>query len=1686
MIKSDEILWGNSLTNENGIDYVIPSYGGEAGNGTLYTPIAVNTYNGTVNSDANTFFFIKANVPGASIYLDGEFINKETPNKINIQLSDILGKAKGYYEISVKKSGYNSVEKYVIYASINPEYGNDIYYNDATELSSKYNNTAPYIISVKKYTNDVDQNFQYDDSVKQPTLDFILTEKPIDTPEDDAVIFKKLTITLDNNYVKLVQDKTKSISLIEGLNTIDAEIGSTFSISSDDITRYKIKSITLSAVNRKQRVLEAKELESISTTIALDYDTNVVIVTEKLKVLTKDIPGLELVNSETSRIYNINSKIDAPIGVKKIGTVEKITAYVNNQKYEFDNLSKKSNLLGIGTNKNYTSSEILLIPAKAFSVIGNYRIILVPSNSEGDGDIIQLIYNVVDDVYVGVPDIRNIQYPSELRGPDYVGTNVDFTISYDSINTTFVRLYAGKAYMQLHSKGKQSLNIETLLGLYDTPPAQDGEYISLELKLIPYNTSGKSEVVGKAESVFIKFIKSKLLIPRTVAINRIAEAFKNQFKSIEVRDDSSKYLTHLLHLGDGNNKVITTWTGSQESLILKLYEPVPTDIQTNQLVWISKLQSNPIIETVTLLGTSEQFCPPLKGPNFSIEADNGIGYKVYDDLLASGSTTSTDLLFKYTQQNGIDTTKLNIQYVSGSDYLFENFVNFGSAEERINNFFYKVQLIENYESTYEKLTSGSDWTGSISVANEASKVLSSISEIKRAFDGFENLLYTSSSIYTTSTVESISYPYSGSSRITTNNAVALDWYNSVVNIAYEYDKYNKNCLINNLPEFIKENSENEDFATFLDMIGNHYDIIWSYINSIGSNKVLEHNQLNGIANDMVYQMLKSFGWDGRKAYDSQFLWEYAFGLNKDGTQKYGNDFGTEPVSLKSANEEVWRRILNNLPYLLKHKGTARAMKAIMACYGVPQSMLTIMEFGGPQNPTNGAVTKFTYDDRTAAISLVETSSIIVPWHITPSTSTYPNSIELAFKPSELKPTATLISGSEFTLNLIKTTGSFGTLQLNFGGDASLSTYFETSGTYYPYVSVIYAYGPDLVTGSLDFPISTEYYSHVLLNKTDIGSGNSQYDVYLNTSNGTRITTSVHLSITGSSSQWNTGSSILVGGSGFVGELDEFRLWKTPLQVSKFNNHTLHPNAINGNHISSSSDDLIFRLDFELPRNRKAADNGPLPKDASDIYINNVAISNEYGANHATASNFYSANTYPYQYVPYDRTVTANVPSVGFGYGNKIRFENQYTIGGTPLFDLETAERTNTVIDLSYKTRVTQKSFDRAPVDSNRLGLFLSPTKELNMDILKAFGDFNIDNYIGDYGDEYKDHYSELDKLRIYYFKRLNRDIYEYIRLVKYIDKSLFDVLQDVAPARANVSKGLLIEPHFLERNKTLWNKPETDYKDINALIDTTDSKNIEMDLPMEDAHLDATEIAIFDFDYDKIDGLITHDDLYLLKGTTPFYTGEFENSFSGSLIGTAPMWDASIQAPVTGSIIAELFGNFQAVGMEINNGFGFYGENSVSIVTTLDINGNINKNRKIINLLKKSYIENVKTQISGYPTVGALPGEQVVYDYLPVTKYKYEVNIIPFATGSYGVPVVPSIGGDIVSVLPLNNYFYTHYKYKNNLGEGMIRSFWKGSIQDSTTTPDGLDPVETFSTNANILRVAKTGRGSGEPILEVD
>jgi len=408
---------------------------------------------------------------------------------------------------------------------------------------------------------------------------------------------------------------------------------------------------------------------------------------------------------------------------------------------------------------------------------------------------------------------------------------------------------------------------------------------------------------------------------------------------------------------------------------------------------------------------------------------------------------------------------------------------------------------------------------------------------------------------------------------------------------------------------------------FLDMIGQHFDIIWAYINSLKELKNLNQATSNGFSDELVFQMLESMGWEGKRAYDSQFLWEYAFGQYKDGTEKYGR-------SLKSANEEVWRRILNNLPYLLKHKGTARSLKAVMACYGVPQSLLTIMEFGGPQDPTLGGSSKFTFDDRTCAINFTNTNEYVrTDWKEVDGT--YPNSVELRVNLTQPGNYGILRAerGSihNWKLEVTNTRGTFGTLDLYVSSSTGLVASASTS----------------------EFNIFNDEYTQIVVNRTIDGS-DSSFQIIAKDALGDRIRTQVTSTplVLSNDTSWDTGSLIKIGYA-LSGSMDEFRLWKQPLEDGVIETHTLLPDATNGNSYTASTEDLWVRFDFEYPKDRTADNN-----------LLNVAVSEAYGVTYGTTVSFPSSSIYPYQYTPYDRTVTANVPSLGFNQSDKSDLRNK--------------------------------------------------------------------------------------------------------------------------------------------------------------------------------------------------------------------------------------------------------------------------------------------------------------------------------------------------------------------------------------------------------------------------------------------
>ena len=59
-------------------------------------------------------------------------------------------------------------------------------------------------------------------------------------------------------------------------------------------------------------------------------------------------------------------------------------------------------------------------------------------------------------------------------------------------------------------------------------------------------------------------------------------------------------------------------------------------------------------------------------------------------------------------------------------------------------------------------------------------------------------------------------------------------------------------------KFILQNDD--DYKLFLQMIGHHFDIIWSYIKGLERLKTVEEKHRMGVTDDMLKHILKNYSW----------------------------------------------------------------------------------------------------------------------------------------------------------------------------------------------------------------------------------------------------------------------------------------------------------------------------------------------------------------------------------------------------------------------------------------------------------------------------------------------------------------------------------------------------------------------------------------------------------------------------------------------------------------------------------------------------------------------------------------------------------------------------------------------------------------------------------------------------------
>ena len=146
-------------------------------------------------------------------------------------------------------------------------------------------------------------------------------------------------------------------------------------------------------------------------------------------------------------------------------------------------------------------------------------------------------------------------------------------------------------------------------------------------------------------------------------------------------------------------------------------------------------------------------------------------------------------------------------------------------------------------------------------------------------------------------------------------------------------------LTNLLPKVLFSGDEDDILAKTLAAMGDEFDEIKEFINQIDNVKRISYDKYNRVPDKFLPSLAEEFGVQ-------------LFGMaTKSDFKKYLVE-STSGATRQEITYEIWNKILNNIQYLLKTKGTKQAAEAISRIYGVDHNYVTYNEYSAFHKPTS--------------------------------------------------------------------------------------------------------------------------------------------------------------------------------------------------------------------------------------------------------------------------------------------------------------------------------------------------------------------------------------------------------------------------------------------------------------------------------------------------------------------------------------------------------------------------------------------------------------------------------------------------------------------------------------------------------------------------------------------------------------
>jgi len=815
--------------------------------------------------------------------------------------------------------------------------------------------------------------------------------------------------------------------------------------------------------------------------------------------------------------------------------------------------------------------------------------------------------------------------------------NTKFTLFSDDYIEFFVQDEAGELIVEdYESRNYTPVTTDPVANATNTlqldPEADVAEYgIDRGSVTVTYNFFTKLFASDLYNNFWIAEVSDNRTEIRVVRNDLSNQQLRDEFTKYQQKVNSLAYYPDFL-LNFGSNRTLIgvnmlfAQPADEASLLIKLYEPLPDDLDVKDTFWLVNKLAEPISYNIEITVPEETPTSTfsLRGPNFDIAISKTAGQSTnlynYNKLFGVGSdgiaaTSSFNKIKSLLQEQSID---INVDYSN-----FSNFVHFSSATERINNFVYKLSLLEENQANLLRAQSISGTVASSSAVTYQT----TIANILEKFDEYEYYLYYSTGSATwpkrtdvngTAIIYNIPYSVTSSQAISWLGSAATTPTGSVVSMLYSasvYDNGNPDYLVNALPEYIREDAENNPAFLFVSMLGQHFDNLYVYYKDVTNRFNANSDNNKGISKDLVGDALKALGIQlYTNSNISDNIYSSLLGIDPLGditSQAFptGSEVITNVVNLYAATSgsstediqtEVYKRIYHNLPYLLKTKGTERGLKALIACYGIPDTLLRINEFGGVGTETSfGSNTVHTHKEGLFSRVKATSGSIVISNSGTSSRVTLiDNSAVSASLPAAIMPWGPLgysyLANQEFRVPdtvQIRFNSAFGHPTESYEGRSFGDSFYSSSTTIF-----------HVNTGSTtQWGIQLEYISTTASNYSPLASqgitgsavSGSEYEDYgylrlwLNGDNGFKTSSYLYLPFYDPKLSWNIYAYRETSSTVPVVDMNN-RYWLYA-EASLYNAEGIATRGFKG----SASIDVIGAVDFSYNRNWNANDSSSL-------------------------------------------------------------------------------------------------------------------------------------------------------------------------------------------------------------------------------------------------------------------------------------------------------------------------------------------------------------------------------------------------------------------------------------------------------------------------------------------------------------